>query len=179
MAAPLDERARAEAILRKRAAAAATARDEVRDPEARLLTFRGAGELFAVNLDNVTAISLIRSMTPLPGAPRALAGLLNVRGRHVTAIDLGLLLGAAASSQRRIVDAGKAVTVGHEGREVALIAEELSGIVEVFAGDLKPITGIGASDPIRAMGPGGLHVLDVPALFLDARLSARMARGAR
>lgn len=171
--------AKAEAILRRRAAAAAAAREEVRDPEARLLAFRAAGESFAVDLENVTAISLIRSMTPLPGVPRALAGLLNVRGRHVTAVDLGLLLGASASAQRRIVDAGKAVTVAHGGREVALIAEDLNGIVEVFAGDVKPVAGISPADPIRAMGPGGLHVLDVAALFLDARLGVRTARGAR
>lgn len=176
---PADPAAREEAILRRRADQAASSREELRDPEARLLLFRAAGESYAVDLANVSAITLIRAMTPLPGVPRALAGLLNVRGRNVTAIDLALFLGGQIAKSRRIVDAGKAITVTHDGREIALIAEELSGIREVFAGELRPVAGATADDPVKAVGPDGVHVLDVAALFLDPRLVARAARGSR
>ena len=170
---------RQEAVLRKRAALAAAAREEVRDPQARLLVFRAAGETWAIDLSAVSAISIIRSMTPLPGVPRALAGLLNVRGRNVTAVDLGLLLGARSSAGRRIVDAGKAITLAHAGREIALIAEDLVGIQEVFAGEVEMLAGTSPSDPVRALAPGGAHVIDPAALFMDPRLGTRAIRGAR
>lgn len=176
---PADPVAREEAILRRRADLAAISRAELRDPEARLLLFRVAGENYAVDLSKVSAITLIRAMTPLPGVPRALAGLLNVRGRNVTAIDLALFLGGRIAKSRRIVDAGKAITVTHEGREIALIAEELSGIREVFAGEVRPVAGATTGDPVKSVGPDGVHILDVAALFQDARLVARAARGSR
>ena len=175
----LDPRVREQQILERRARNAAQVREELKDPDARLLLFRAAGEAYAVDLNTVSAITLIRSMTPLPGVPRALSGLLNVRGRSVTALDLALFLGGAVAKSRRIVDAGKAITVGWEGREVALIAEDLLGIREVFAGDVKPVAGALASEPVKALGPDGVHVIDVAALFQDPRLVARGARGSR
>lgn len=176
---PVDPVAREEAILRRRADLAAISREDLRDPEVRLLLFRAAGENYAVDLSTVSTVTLIRAMTPLPGVPRALAGLLNVRGRNVTAIDLALFLGGQVAKSRRIVDAGKAITVTHDGREIALIAEELSGIREVYAGEVRPVAGAAADEPVKAVGPDGVHVLDVPAIFLDPRLVTRAARGAR
>lgn len=166
-----------EEILRRRAELAAVSRDEMRDPDIRLLVFRAAGELFATDLKAVSAITIIRAMTPLPGVPRALAGLLNVRGRHVTAIDLGLFLPGRATTQRKIVDAAKAITVFHGNRDVALISEEVLGIREAFVADLTAISAAGADDPVKALGPEKSLVLDVPALFRDPRLAARTQRG--
>lgn len=166
-----------EDILRRRAELAAIAREEERDPDVRLLLFRGAGELFATDLRAVSAITIIRALTPLPGVPRALAGLLNVRGRHVTAIDLGLFLPGRASTQRKIVDAAKAITVFLGKRDVALIAEEVVGIREVYHADLTGIAAANADDPVKALGPDKSLVLDVAALFRDPRLAARTARG--
>jgi purine-binding chemotaxis protein CheW len=136
--------------------------------------------VYGVDLARVAAVSMIRAMTPLPGVPRALAGLLNVRGRNVTAVDLGLFFGGHAG-ERRIVDAGKAITVGLDAREVAFIAEDLDGIRELFPGDLRAVSGAAASDPVKSVTPDGVHVLDLAAVFQDPRLAARTggARGSR
>ena len=166
-----------EEILRRRAEAAAVSREAERDPDVRLLIFRAASELFAVDLKSVSAITIIRALTPLPGVPRALTGLLNVRGRHVTAIDLGLFLPGRAASQRRIVDAAKAITVFQGARDVALIAEELLGIRETFNDEITSIVATGADDVVKAMGPQKTLLLDIPALFRDPRLAARSTRG--
>ena len=159
-----------EQILKKRAALAARAREEVREPEARVVLFRASGELYAVDFAAVSSITMVRSMTPLPGVPSALAGLLSVRGKHVTAVDLGLFLQGTAR-KRRIVDAGKAVVISSGDREVALIAEELLGIRDLFEGELHPIAGASQSDPVTATGPDGMQILDIAALFQDPRLA--------
>jgi purine-binding chemotaxis protein CheW len=166
-------------ILERRATAAAAHREQAREPSGRLLVFSAAGQAYGIDLAHVSAISMIRSMTPLPGVPRALAGLLNVRGRNVTAVDLGLFFGGRAKDARRIVDAGKAVTVGFASREIAFIAEELSGIRELFEGDLELLTGASAQDPVKSVTKDGVYVLDIAALFQDPRLSTRGSRGAR
>lgn len=168
-------------ILERRAAAAAAEREEVREPSGRVLIFRAAGQVYGVDLARVSAVSMIRAMTPLPGVPRALAGLLNVRGRNVTAIDLGLFFGGRGRDARRIVDAGKAITVALDGREIAFIAEELDGIRDLFPGDLQTVSSAPASDPVKSVTADGVHVLDLPAMLQDARLVARTGgpRGSR
>lgn len=168
-------------ILERRAALAAAAREDVREPSGRLLVFRAAGQAYGVDLARVSSVSMIRSMTPLPGVPRALAGLLNVRGRNVTAVDLGLFFGGRAKDARRIVDAGKAITVAQDGREVAFLAEELDGIRDLFEGDVVPLTSAALTDPVKSMTADGVHVLDLVTLFQDSRLVARggVAGGAR
>jgi chemotaxis signal transduction protein len=108
--------------------------------------------------------------------PSALVGLIGVRGRHVTAIDLALFLegrGAAPSADRRhIADASKAILVQQGAREVALLCEELVGIRELYRGDLRALQGAAPNAVVKQIGPEGMQAIDVPALFADERLSA-------
>ena len=135
-----------------------------------------ADQLYGLPLETVGAVAFLRTMVALPGVPSALVGLIAVRGRHVNALDLALFLegrGAAPSSDRRhIADAGKAILVTHQNRDVALLCEELVGIRELFRGDLRAIQGAPANAVVKQVGPHGLQCIDVPALFADERLSA-------
>src|SRR5687767_4348937 len=177
--------ARAEEILQRRAWAAAARREDLEEPERRLVAFRVADQLYGLPLETVGAVAFLRTMVALPGVPSALVGLIAVRGRHVTALDLALFLegrGAAPTADRRhIADAGKAILLQHQSREVALLCEELVGIRELFRGDLRAIQGAPAGAIIKQVGPQGLQCIDVVALFADERLSAIEAhkRGAR
>jgi purine-binding chemotaxis protein CheW len=167
---------RAEEILERRAWAAAARREDLDEPDRRLVAFRVAEELYGLPLEAVGAVAFLRTMVALPGVPPALVGLIAVRGRHVTALDLALFLegrGATPSAERRhIADAGKAILVQHGGRDVALLCEELVGIRELYKGDLRTIQGSQAHAVIKQVGPHGLQIIDVPALFADERLSA-------
>lgn len=166
-----NDPSRTERVLRARAVAAAKVRDEFREPLERLLAFRAAGKLYGVPLESVSAITLIRSMTLLPGVPAAFAGLLNVRGRHVTAIDLGAFLEGA-----RIGDASKAITVVQKDRELALIAEELVGVRDIFENDVQEVVGLKAGSVVTRLGPDGMQVIDPEALFADTRLGSSRRR---
>ena len=171
LASDTHDPASAEKVLRTRAFAAAKVRDEIREPLERLLAFRAAGTLYGVPLESVSAVTLIRSMTLLPGVPAAFAGLLNVRGRHVTAIDLGAFLEGA-----RIADASKAITILHKDRELALIAEELVGVREIFENDVQQVAGLKAGSVVTRLGPDGMQVIDPNALFADSRLGSSRRR---
>src|SRR5215831_10938100 len=60
--------------------------------EPGVLTFQIGGRPFAVDLALVRAVLPSGHVTPIPGAPREVLGLVNVRGMLAAAIDLGLLL---------------------------------------------------------------------------------------
>jgi purine-binding chemotaxis protein CheW len=167
---------RAEEILKRRAWAAAARREDLEEPERRMVAFRVADQLYGLPLELVVAVAFLRTMVPLPGVPSALVGLIGVRGRHVTAIDLALFLegrGAAPSADRRhIADASKAILVQQGAREVALLCEELVGIRELYRGDLRALQGAAPNAVVKQIGPEGMQAIDVPALFADERLSA-------
>lgn len=62
------------------------------------VTVMTAGQLFGLALDRVRDVFVPRGLTTVPLAPSEIAGLLNLRGRVVTAIDLRLRLGFAPRS---------------------------------------------------------------------------------
>jgi purine-binding chemotaxis protein CheW len=90
------------------------------------------GQLFGLRLERVRDVFVPRGISPVPLAPPEIAGLLNLRGRIVTAIDLRRRLGLPPRS-----DGGTPVAVGIEERG------ELYGLMVDRVGDvlrLRPST---------------------------------------
>jgi purine-binding chemotaxis protein CheW len=90
------------------------------------------GQLFGLRLERVRDVFVPRGLAPVPLAPPEIAGLLNLRGRIVTAIDLRRRLGLPPRS-----DGGTPVAVGIEERG------ELYGLMVDRVGDvlrLRPST---------------------------------------
>ena len=54
----------------------------------RLCTFNLDGMLFGIDVDAVQEVLRYQAMTPVPLAPPVIAGLINLRGQIVTALDL-------------------------------------------------------------------------------------------
>jgi purine-binding chemotaxis protein CheW len=96
------------------------------------VTVATGGQLFGLRLERVRDVFVPRGLSPVPLAPPEIAGLLNLRGRIVTAIDLRRRLGLPPRS-----DGGTPVAVGIEERG------ELYGLMVDRVGDvlrLKPST---------------------------------------
>jgi purine-binding chemotaxis protein CheW len=165
-------------ILKERAELAAVVRGEERESEVRLATFHLGMHTYGVALDAVFAITLVQSITPLPGVGAGLVGLINVRGRHVTALDLEAFLGAPGENRNRhIADFGKAVTVAFADRRLGFLCEEVLPVRDLYPGELQAIEGVEDLAPIRQVGPDSVQVIDLNALFSDPRLSgAKRAR---
>jgi purine-binding chemotaxis protein CheW len=90
------------------------------------------GQMFGLRLERVRDVFVPRGLSPVPLAPPEIAGLLNLRGRIVTAIDLRRRLGLPPRS-----DGGTPVAVGIEERG------ELYGLMVDRVGDvltLRPST---------------------------------------
>jgi purine-binding chemotaxis protein CheW len=158
-------------ILKERAELAAQVRGEESESEVRLATFRLGPHVYGVPLDAVFAITLVQSITPLPGVGGGLIGLIMVRGRHVTALDLSVFLGTPGETRNRhIADFGKSVTVAFADRRLAFLCEEVLAVRDLSQGDLHPLDGAEDVAPIRQVGPDALQVIDLAALFSDPRL---------
>ncbi len=117
-------------------------RAEESDQDARLerMVLFVVGEYrFGLPIDRIREIIPARPYTPLPGSEPYVCGLINLRGRIVTAIDLGarLRLPPAASHPDHSL-----VIVEYRGKLVGLAVQEVARIVEVDTATLQDTAGI-------------------------------------
>jgi len=93
--------------------------------EQDFVTVVTAGQVFGLDLDRVRDVFVPRGLSPVPLAPNEVAGLLNLRGRIVTAVDLRRRLGLGPRH-----GSAPAVAVGIEERG------ELYGLVVDGVGEV-------------------------------------------
>ena len=108
-------------------------------PVIRWLLLKVNGQTYALHLDAVDRVLRMVEVTPLPGAPDAVEGVINIQGEVVPIVSIRRRLGLA----RRAVGAADSLVLARaHTRRLAIIAESVLGVVErpadavVSAGDL-------------------------------------------
>jgi chemotaxis signal transduction protein len=125
--------------------------------ERLLVAHIGVGR-FAFRLGSVREIVPLPPMTPLPGAPAAVLGITNVRGRVVTVID-----GGRRWSVPTAVEGGTLLVVAFEGRWLGVRVDDVDR-VEVL--DTSRAAAGDAEVRVMPDGESGpLHVVDVAVLL--------------
>lgn len=131
----------------------------------QLSTFWIGGYLFGVNVSLVQEIVRLQAMTPVPLSGQEIAGLINLRGEVLTAIDVRSRLGLPpAATDRDPIN----VVVRVNEEPVSLLVDEIGGVVEVsqVTFESTPTT----VDPIvRPLILGAYTLPDQLLLALDAR----------
>ncbi|MBL6854617.1 MAG: chemotaxis protein CheW [Alphaproteobacteria bacterium] len=89
------------------------------------VTFEVAGQLFGVPVMKVQDILTPDAIAPVPGGPAEVRGLINLRGRIVTVIDLRKRLGLRYEGERK----GMCVTVENEGESYTLFVDGVGDVV--------------------------------------------------
>lgn len=94
----------------------------------QLSTFHVGKYLFGVDVSLVQEVVRLQSITPVPLASPEIAGLINLRGEVLTAIDLRVRLGMPkASTGREPVN----VVIRVDNEPVSLLVDEIGGVLEV------------------------------------------------
>lgn len=134
----------------------------------RIVVLEVAERLLAVPLAAVERVARMVAVTPLPGAPAVISGLIDDGGRVVAVADPGVRLGRPAARPR--LDE-RLVFVRTPRRALALRVDEVQGTREIDEGDLVPLDGpgrsAGASSGAVATPEGIILVQDLER-FLDA-----------
>ncbi|HWQ35669.1 MAG TPA: chemotaxis protein CheW [Blastocatellia bacterium] len=99
----------------------------------KLLIFALDRQLHAVGLEAVERVIRAVAITPLPEAPPAVSGIINVQGEIVPVFDLRRRFGQAGRAVR-VRDQMVLVRTAH--RRVALVANEVRGVVECSEDEL-------------------------------------------
>lgn len=134
-------------------------------PTESLLVVVAGERLFALPLEAVREVVTARPYAPVPGAPPAVRGVVNVRGRVVTVVDLGAALRleptAAAADHRLLV-------VEHAGRGIGVAVRDVARILAHPLDELVPPAEGSESGWVRATGRMDgreIEVLDADALL--------------
>jgi purine-binding chemotaxis protein CheW len=102
----------------------------------RCCTFALGGRWFGLPVDRVREVVRHPALTPVPLAPPAVAGLINLRGEVVLAIDLRARLGIAGPRpERPLVDL---ILQSRDG-VVSLLADEIGPVLEARDEDYETI----------------------------------------
>jgi purine-binding chemotaxis protein CheW len=102
----------------------------------KISTFRVDGELFGVDALQVQEVSRYLELTPVPLAPAAVGGVMNLRGEVVTALDLRRLLGRP---DRPATEKPMNVVLRGEGGSVSLLVDDIESVEDVEDSAFEPI----------------------------------------
>lgn len=99
------------------------------------IIFRVGDAEYVLPTREVVQLESFTGATPVPGAPPFVAGLVQIRGRVVPAMDLRVRFGLPVAP--RILDT-RVVLAEHEGRVVALIVDSSREVIALSPDQLEP-----------------------------------------
>lgn len=97
--------------------------------EESYFTVFAGGEAFGLSVLNAQTIFRITSVTPIPLGPVDIVGLVNLRGRIVTAVSLRRRLGIPEKE----VQNSLAIGIEHKGENFALLVDEVGDVLSLDA----------------------------------------------
>ncbi len=160
-------------VLRERARNLARPLDhrESSDDGLPVLLFQLGGEAYAVECRHVREVLRPRGLTPLPGAPPFVLGIVNVRGQILSVADLRPFLGlrpapATAASRIAVLQAPP--------MEFGIIADAVLATGELSPDELEPAppTLSGPYDHfVRGVTRDRVILLDAPAILNEPALA--------
>lgn len=103
--------------------------------EIEVATFFVADLLLGIPIHEVEEISRHCAVTPVPGAPESVCGVMSLRGEVVTVLDLRVVLGIGKTECTRQT---RNVIVHAAGERIGLLVDRVADVVHCATADLLP-----------------------------------------
>ena len=151
-----------ERLLRERARALAEelAQEEDENLYVDVLEFLLAHERYAIELAHIQEVCPLTELTPIPGTPSFVLGIINVRSRILSIIDLKKFFDLP---EQGITNLNKVIILGSAEMEFGILADSIIGarsiLVKSIQESLPTLTGI-RSDFLKGVTGDRVVVLD-------------------
>jgi len=163
--APSPERLREVLAERARVLAAAPPQAPRTGPLLDAFEFELDGDCYAVGMQYVQEVQALKELTPLPGTPPFVRGIVNLHGCITAVVDLRNLLGLP---EKGLGDLDRLVLLSGGGMRFCVLADRIVGAHPVPLEAIRPLPAEGAnSDFVIGMTSGRLTVLDGEKLLSD------------
>jgi len=168
---PSPERATAIMDARARALARVPAPPRRADTSLEVVLFALGRERYAIEARFVREVARLVDFTPVPGTPDFIVGVTNLRGDVLALVDLRRFFGVAPQD---LTDQSRAIVLGRDRVEFAILADAAHGLTDLASDDLVPpageVSALGRSF-LRGVTAEALLVLDGAALLAERRLT--------
>ncbi|MES9845135.1 MAG: chemotaxis protein CheW [Candidatus Sedimenticola sp. PURPLELP] len=130
-------------------------------PVIQLVTFSLAEERYGLNVMQVQEVLRVGEITPVPGSPSYVLGIINLRGNVVTVIDARSHFGLPGAE---IGPASRILIIESERQVVGMLVDRVAEVVELALEDIAPAPNLGNAESSRyiqgvATLEGGLLVV--------------------
>ena len=129
-----------------------------------LLAFELNGERYGVEVVLVRHVRSIDGITPVPGTPSFYPGVINIRGKVLTVLDLRKLFEMTVDPN---TPPEELIVVNVNALEIGVLVHHVQDVVTVRESELEPLEDVRFA---RGMAPNRLIYLDFTRLFEDERL---------
>jgi len=136
-----------------------------------LLEFRLVGERYGIETCFVREVVRCVGLTPVPGAPAIVAGLVNLRGQILVAFDLRPLFGLTSQD---VTNASRIVVCSSAQDQLGIVVDSAHAVTTLPAEELRSNAMSeeqNHSTFVRGITAGAMIVLDGSLLLTDRRLS--------
>jgi purine-binding chemotaxis protein CheW len=161
-------------VLKARAACLAReAEDVASGTTLEVLAFMLGQEKYGIETTYVREVTPLNDLTPLPGSPPFLMGIVNIRGQVLSVTDVRRLFDLP---EWGVGDQDRIIVLQHGEMEFGILGNSILGVVQVATADLHPglptLSGAGA-DILKGITGDRMAVLDGARLLADEKLIVR------
>jgi purine-binding chemotaxis protein CheW len=107
--------------------------------ETHIVGFRVGRETYGVPITSLHEIVRVPEITAVPDAPEYMEGVINLRGKIVSVIDLRKRFGQPAQEFHR---QNRILVVEHKGRLSGMIVDGASEVLKIPQSDVEPAPGV-------------------------------------
>lgn len=154
-------KARAQALAREPEEKAATGEN------LEVVEFLLAHERYGIESSYVQEVYLLKEVTPLPGTPPFVLGIINVHGQILSVIDIKKFFDLP---EKGLTDLNKVIVIATEKLQLGILADVILGVQSIPLQHLQPslptLTGVRA-DYLRGVTMDRLVMLDVEKILSD------------
>jgi purine-binding chemotaxis protein CheW len=134
------------------------------------LEFILADERYAIDSTYVSEVIPLKDLTSLPCTPDFILGIINVRGKILSVVDLKKFFNLP---EKGITNLNRVIIVKHDGIELGILADEIAGSMQIYFDKLQSkistITEV-KDDFIIGITEDRLIVLDIKEFLLNEKL---------
>jgi purine-binding chemotaxis protein CheW len=140
--------------------------------ELHVVGFQVGRETYGVPIQSLHEIVRVPEITVVPDAPEYLEGVINLRGKIVSVMDLRKRFGA----KHAVKKANRILVVEHSGKLAGLIVDSASEVVKIPVADVEPPPAVFSEGGLNCVtGLGKFHgrlivLLDMNKLLAPASL---------
>jgi purine-binding chemotaxis protein CheW len=157
------------ALLKKRAEELAKVRNKNTKSRENIfiVEFLLGDDLYGIEASYMQEVYPLRELTPLPGTPEFIHGIINVRGKILPVMNLKKFFGLP---EKGLTDLNRVLIIRKGPMETGILADDVLGVTGINPEQLQPplatLTGIRA-DYLRGITPERLIVLDAERILDD------------